>query len=31
MIILDTDTMTHFSHGKENVRQKVERAIGHQE
>src|SRR5262245_51574342 len=24
MIILDTDTMTHFSYGKENVRKKIE-------
>src|SRR5579862_8852169 len=24
MIILDTDTMTHFSYGQENVRKKIE-------
>src|SRR5262245_65031913 len=30
MIILDTDTMTHFSYGKESVRKKVE-SVGEEE
>jgi hypothetical protein len=30
MIILDTDTMTHFSYGKGNVRKKVE-SVGEEE
>jgi predicted nucleic acid-binding protein len=30
MIILDTDTMTHFSYGKETVRKKIE-AVGEEE
>src|SRR5262249_25471240 len=30
MIILDTDTMTHYSYGKENVRKKIE-SVGEDE
>jgi tRNA(fMet)-specific endonuclease VapC len=30
MILLDTDTVTHFSYGNENVRQKIE-AAGNEE
>ena len=28
MILFDTDTLTHFSYGNENIRRRVERAAG---
>jgi hypothetical protein len=30
MIILDTDTATHFSYGNENIRKRIE-SVGHDE